>query len=99
LEAGADCLFGPGVKDKAEIAQMVKAVAPLPLSVLVMGPEMSVQDYADLGVRRLSVGASLARVAISAFEAAADQLKEGSFKGLSTVTSSRKLNEIFGSFE
>jgi 2-methylisocitrate lyase-like PEP mutase family enzyme len=98
-EAGADCLFGPGVKDKAEIAQMVKAVAPLPLSVLVMGPEMSVQDYADLGVRRLSVGASLARVAISAFEAAADQLKEGSFKGLSTVTSSRKLNEIFGSFE
>src|SRR5215813_2305190 len=44
-EAGADVLFAPGVKDKAEIAQMVKAVAPRPLSVLVMGPEMSVQEY------------------------------------------------------
>ena len=98
-EAGADCLFAPGVKDKAEIAQMVKAVAPLPLNVLVMGHEMKVQDYADLGVRRLSVGASLARVATSAFEAAADQLKAGSFAGLSTVTSSRKLNEIFKGFE
>ena len=97
-EAGADCLFAPGVKDKAEIAQMVKAVAPLPLNVLVMGTELSVQDYADLGVRRLSVGASLARVAISAFEAAADQIKAGSFAGLANATSSRKLNDIFGSF-
>lgn len=97
-EAGADCLFAPGVKDKAEIAQMVKAVAPLPLNVLVMGTELSVQDYADLGVRRLSVGASLARVAISAFEAAADQIKAGSFAGLANATSSRKLNEIFRSF-
>ena len=97
-EAGADCLFAPGVKDKGEIAQMVKAVAPRPVSVLVMGPEMSVQEYADLGVRRLSVGASLARVATSAFEAAADQLKAGSFAGLSNITSSRRLNEIFKTF-
>ena len=97
-EAGADVLFAPGIKDKAEIAEMVKLVAPKPVTVLVMGPEMKVQDYADLGVRRLSIGAGLARVAISAFEAAADQLKEGSFAGLSTVTSSRKLNEIFKGF-
>ena len=98
-EAGADCLFAPGVKDKADIAAMVKAVHPRPLNVLVMGPELTVQDYAGLGVRRLSVGASLARVALSAFEAAANELKQGSFKGLSTTITSRGLNEIFGGFE
>jgi len=97
-DAGADVLFAPGVKDKAEIAQMVKAVAPKPLSVLVMGPEMSVQEYADLGVRRLSVGALPAQEATSAFEAAADQLMAGSFAGLSNVPSSRRLNDIFRGF-
>ena len=95
-EAGADVLFAPGVKDKADIQAMVKAVAPKPLTVLAMGTEMKVQDYAELGVRRISVGGSLARVALSAFHAAAEQLKRGSFAGLSTSVTSKELNEIFG---
>src|SRR5918996_670891 len=65
-EAGADCLYAPGVSGKEDIAAMVRAVAPKPLNVLVMGPEIGVAEFADLGVRRISVGGALARVAWAA---------------------------------
>ena len=97
-EAGADCLYAPGVKAKADIAAMVRAVAPKPLNVLVMGADLSVGDLAELGVRRISVGGALARVAWSAMLGAAEQMKAGSFGGLAGGQSGGKLNDIFGGF-
>jgi 2-methylisocitrate lyase-like PEP mutase family enzyme len=97
-EAGADCLYAPGAREKADIATMVRAVAPRPLNVLAMGPGMSVAELADLGVRRISVGGALARVAWAALIAAAERIKAGSFEGLAGGTPGDRLNDIFGSF-
>jgi 2-methylisocitrate lyase-like PEP mutase family enzyme len=68
-EAGADCLYAPGVRDPGEIAAIVKAVAPKPVNVLVSAPSpvLTVSGLAGLGVRRISVGSALARVAWGAF--------------------------------
>ncbi|MEO8845609.1 MAG: isocitrate lyase/phosphoenolpyruvate mutase family protein [Kofleriaceae bacterium] len=96
-EAGADCLFAPGIRDKAEIAAMVRAVAPKPINVLMATPGMSVAELADLGVRRISIGGALARVAWGAMMAAAEQIKAGSFDGLAVGASGKRLNEVFGS--
>ncbi len=97
-EAGADCLYAPGVKAKSDIAAMVRAVAPKPLNVLVMIADTSVSELADLGVRRISVGGALARVAWSAMLSAAEQIKGGTFGGLSTGKSGGTLNDVFGEF-
>ena len=97
-EAGADCLYAPGVREKADIAAMVRAVAPKPLNVLVMGAELSVAQLADLGVRRISVGGALARVAWAAMLTAAERIKAGSFDGLAGGTPGKQLNGIFGGF-
>lgn len=75
-DAGADCLFAPGVTEAAEIAAMVKAVAPKPVNVLIMNPEMRVADLAALGVRRISVGGALAAAAWRGFDKAAAALAE-----------------------
>lgn len=97
-EAGADCLYAPGATAKADIAAMVHAVAPKPLNVLVMGPGPSVAELANLGVRRISVGGALARVAWATMIAAAEQMRGGSFDGLSGAASGKRLNEVFGGF-
>jgi 2-methylisocitrate lyase-like PEP mutase family enzyme len=73
-DAGADCLFAPGVIDLDEIAAQVRAVAPKPLSVLIMNADMRVADLAAVGVRRVSVGGALANVAWAAFDEAAKAL-------------------------
>jgi 2-methylisocitrate lyase-like PEP mutase family enzyme len=75
-EAGADCLYAPGVKDLASIAAIVEAVAPKPVNVLLFGPEMRVADLSAVGVRRVSVGGALAAAARAGFEDAARQLVE-----------------------
>lgn len=75
-EAGADCLYAPGVRDPAHIEAVVAAVAPKPVNVLLFGPDMRVEDLAALGVRRVSVGACLARAAWVGFEEAARMLRE-----------------------
>ncbi len=95
-EAGADCLYAPGVREKADIQALVKAVAPKPLNVLVMGAGMSVAELAELGVRRISIGGALARVAWGAVLAAAEQMKAGSFDGLAGGAPGKKLNDVFG---
>jgi len=97
-EAGADCLYAPGVWNKPDIEAMVRAVAPKPLNVLVMAPGVSVQELADLGVRRISVGGGLARVAWGAFSAAAMEMKAGSFDSLGGGMSGKELNQIFRNF-
>lgn len=80
--AGADCLFAPGLNKKDDIAAVVKAVAPKPVN-LIGGPWITVAEVADLGVRRISVGGSLARAAWRGFSTAAKEIAEhGTFGGL-----------------
>src|SRR5947208_8989202 len=62
-DAGADCLYAPGIKTKEQISAVVKAVHPRPVNLLIGAPGLSVAESAELGVRRISVGGSLARAA------------------------------------
>jgi 2-methylisocitrate lyase-like PEP mutase family enzyme len=97
-EAGADCLYAPGVRSPDEIAVLVQAVTPKPLNVLVSspGPGLTVSRLADLGVRRISVGGALARVAWRAFLRAAREIAgAGSFDGLADAASFAELNAVF----
>jgi 2-methylisocitrate lyase-like PEP mutase family enzyme len=96
-DAGADCLFAPGVRDPDEIAALVQAVAPRPLNVLVSGPVpgLGLARLAELGVRRISVGSGLARAAWAAFMHAARGLADGSFDGLAGAAPFAELNELF----
>ena len=97
-EAGADCLYAPGVKEKADIAAMVRAVAPRPLNVLMAGPGLTMAELADLGVRRISVGGALARAAWGAMLRVAEEIKQGRFDGLGGGASGKILNGIFAEF-
>jgi 2-methylisocitrate lyase-like PEP mutase family enzyme len=74
--AGADCLYAPGMKDLAAIAEVVSAVAPKPVNVLLMGPGMRVSELAAAGVRRVSTGGGLAAAAWAGFDRVAGQLVE-----------------------
>ena len=97
-EAGADCLYAPGVSKPDEIAQIVKTVAPKPVNVLVSGfnHQLSMSELADLGVRRISVGSGLALAAWGAFLRAAQDIKtNGTFNLLADNAPSADLNELF----
>ena len=97
-EAGADCLYAPGVSDLGEIAQIVNAVAPKPVNVLVSGfnNQLKLSGLADLGVRRISVGSGLALAAWGAFLRAAQDIKaNGTFTLLADSAPSAELNELF----
>ncbi|WP_306437177.1 isocitrate lyase/phosphoenolpyruvate mutase family protein [Methylobacterium gnaphalii] len=74
--AGADCLYAPGISDPGAIREIVQAVAPKPVNVLLMSPSMRVADLAELGVRRVSTGSRLAFAAWAGFDAAARMLQE-----------------------
>ena len=97
-EAGADCLYAPGVSGKENIAAMVRAVSPKPVNVLMSGPGLTVAELADLGVRRISIGGALARVAWGAMLKVAEEIKQGSFDGLARAASGKILNGMFGDF-
>jgi 2-methylisocitrate lyase-like PEP mutase family enzyme len=97
-EAGADCLYAPGVSDPNEIAQIVNAVAPKPVNVLVSGfnHHLTFSRLADLGVRRISVGSGLALAAWGAFLRAAQDIKaNGTFTLLADNAPFAELNELF----
>ena len=97
-EAGADCLYAPGVSKPDEIAQIVKTVAPKPVNVLVSGfnHQLSVSQLADLGVRRISVGSGLALAAWGIFLRAAQDIKtNGTFNLLANGAASADLTELF----
>ncbi|HET6886974.1 MAG TPA: isocitrate lyase/phosphoenolpyruvate mutase family protein [Candidatus Udaeobacter sp.] len=97
-EAGADCLYAPGVREPDEIAQIVKAVAPKPVNVLVSGfnHQLSLTQLAALGVRRISVGSGLALAAWGTYLRAAKSIKaNGTFNFLADGASSADLNELF----
>lgn len=97
-EAGADCLYAPGLSEPDQIAAIVKAVSPKPVNVLMYkpNPSLSVSRISDLGVRRISVGSALARVAWGAFVRAARELAEqGSFDGFAGAASFQELDAVF----
>jgi 2-methylisocitrate lyase-like PEP mutase family enzyme len=97
-EAGADCLYAPGVTEPHEIAALVKAVDPKPVNVLMSAPSkvLSVSRLADLGVRRVSVGSALSRVAWGAFIRAARSIAEtGSFDAFADAVPFAELNGVF----
>lgn len=75
-EAGADCLYAPGASDLHTVRAIVQALAPKPVNVLLTSPEMRVADFAELGVRRVSVGSRLAFAAWAGFEEAARRLRD-----------------------
>lgn len=96
-DAGADCLYAPGIQTRAQIAAVVAAVAPKPVNLLVGAPtELTLDDIAALGVRRVSVGGGLARAAWGGFMRASRLLVEqGSFDGFTDAASGRELNALF----
>jgi len=97
-EAGADCLYAPGVSKPDEITQIVKAVAPKPVNVLISGfnHQLSLSQLTDLGVRRISVGSGLALAAWGLFLRAAKDIKtNGTFNLLANGAASADLNELF----
>jgi 2-methylisocitrate lyase-like PEP mutase family enzyme len=96
-DAGADCLFAPGVRDPEIIATLVRAVAPKPVNLLVSSPiaGLSLARAAELGVRRISVGSALSRVAWAAFMRAARALAAGSFDGLTDAATFGELDALF----
>src|SRR5213592_1980112 len=97
-EASAGCLYAPGVSKPDEIAQIVKAVGPKPVNVLVSGfnHQLSLSQLADLGVRRISVGSGLALAAWGTFLRAAKDIKtNGTFSVLANGAASADLNELF----
>jgi len=79
-EAGADCLYAPGIVTAEQVSAVVAAVAPKPVNLLANAPFVTVAEAASLGVRRVSVGGTLARTAWAAFLAAAEEIAaEGTF--------------------
>ena len=95
-EAGADCLFAPGLRTIGDITTIVHAVAPKPVNVLVGSDFTTVTALAEAGVRRISVGGSLARVAWSGFLRAAKEIAEhGTFGGLMAAVPSAEMEKAF----
>lgn len=96
-EAGADCLYAPGLATDDEVRAVVEAVAPKPVNVLVRDPaRMSLGSLRQLGVRRISVGSALVRVAWgSALRAAREMLERGTFASLSEAEPFGTFNEMF----
>jgi 2-methylisocitrate lyase-like PEP mutase family enzyme len=95
--AGADCLYAPGIKTRAEIEAVVKAVAPKPVNFLNSGAfGFTVDEIAAMGVRRISVGGSLARVAMHAFIRTATEIaRDGKFDGFDGLITNPELNKFF----
>ena len=95
-EAGADVLFAPGVASRDDIATLVDELRPHPVNVLKSsGAGLSMRELAELGVRRISVGSALSRVAWGAFLAAARGIADGDFGSLSGAASFGELNGLF----
>lgn len=95
--AGADCLYAPGIRERAQISAVVAAVAPKPVNLLIGGAiGLTMADAASLGVQRISVGGALARAAWGGFIRAAKELAEqGTFDGFTEAAPHSELQEFF----
>jgi 2-methylisocitrate lyase-like PEP mutase family enzyme len=99
--AGANVLYAPGLKTREEINAVVRAVAPRPLNVLLnmINADISVSELADLGVKRVSLGSSLARAAYGVFLRASEEVRnDGTFNFASGTVPYSEFNTIFKSF-
>ncbi|TBU78490.1 isocitrate lyase/PEP mutase family protein [Phytopseudomonas daroniae] len=97
-EAGADVLYAPGLTQRDEIHAVVQAVAPRPVNVLVGSPglRLSLDELAELGVKRVSLGSNLARVAYGAFLQAATVLADsGDLRGAQEALAFDRINDLF----
>jgi methylisocitrate lyase len=95
-DAGADCLYAPGIKTREEIGAVVKAVHPKPVNLLIGASGLSLKQADELGVRRISVGGSLARSAWAGFmKAAAEMADKGTFTELAHGYPGAELNKMF----
>jgi 2-methylisocitrate lyase-like PEP mutase family enzyme len=96
-DAGADCLYAPGIKTREQIEAVVRTVAPKPVNLLMsFAGGFTVNDIAGMGVRRISVGGTLARVAMDAFIKSARAIAEqGSFDSFAGVVPNAELNKFF----
>jgi 2-methylisocitrate lyase-like PEP mutase family enzyme len=96
-DAGADCLYAPGIRTREQIETLVNAVAPLPVNLLMSTASgLTVKDVEAMGVRRISVGGTLARVAMHAFiKSAREVAEEGKFDSFAGVISNAELNAFF----
>jgi 2-methylisocitrate lyase-like PEP mutase family enzyme len=95
-EAGADCLYAPGISTKEEIATVVRAVHPRPVNLLVGAAGPSLADAGALGVRRISVGGALARMAWTGFMKASKEMAEkGTFGEFANGYPGGELNRMF----
>jgi methylisocitrate lyase len=95
-DAGADCLYAPGISTAEEISAVVKAVAPRPVNLLVGAAGPSLKVAGDLGVRRISVGGALARMAWTGFMKAAKEMGEqGKFTEFANGYPGGELNKMF----
>lgn len=96
-EAGADCLYAPGIRTREQIAAVVAAVAPKPVNLLVgFTTDLTMDDIAALGVRRVSVGGAMARSAWGGFMRAAQMIAaQGRFDGFADAASGAELNGLF----
>ena len=95
-ELGADCLYPPGIRTRELITAVVKAVAPKPVNLLVSTSAFTVAEIAAMGVRRISVGGTLARVAWTAVMQSARQIAEtGKFDSFAGVVPNSELNALF----
>jgi 2-methylisocitrate lyase-like PEP mutase family enzyme len=99
-DAGADVLYAPGLKTREDISAVVKAVAPKPVNVVMGlgGGNLSLDELAGLGVKRVSLGSALARAAYGAFLRAAEEIRrEGSFTFAEEAVPFVKINAMFKS--
>src|SRR4029079_13525671 len=95
-EAGADCLYAPGASSRADIAEIVRAVSPKPVNVLVRGPEwLSLSELGDIGVRRVSVGGAMARMAWAGLISAAQAIGRGEFAVFKEAAPGAELDRFF----
>jgi 2-methylisocitrate lyase-like PEP mutase family enzyme len=95
-DAGADCLYAPGLRTREAVTELVRAVAPKPVNVLVSSPVFSGRELEDLGVRRISVGGALARAAWGAFMRAAREIAiDGTFGGLADAPTFAEIDGLF----
>jgi 2-methylisocitrate lyase-like PEP mutase family enzyme len=95
-QAGADCLYAPGIQTAEQIEAVVAAVAPKPVNVLIgANSPFTLDELARLGVRRVSVGGALARAAWGGFMRAAQSLAQGRFDGFGDAASGAQLNGLF----
>lgn len=96
-DAGAECLYAPGIRNPEQIRAVVAAVSPRPVNLLVGGDFITVAAAADLGVRRISVGGALARAAWTGFlEAAKEIADHGTFSRLARALPGAEVNGLFG---